>query len=544
MLIAAGIECPYPGTNAAVVALASSGWTRSTPMDDRYAKGTAAGIDPDVTGGATTHTHVDPTHSHSVTGTHSHAGFPSGAPSPTGTIAHTTATGASSTTHTHTGPASVISSGSADAAAGTWSTGSNDPSYYTVIWIKSDGTPTGFPSLAWTFWDKVASLPTGWSNPAAARNVFLRGAAAAGDGGGTGGGAHLHSGIGHTHPQSHAHNMVGSSGVPSATVGASSGGANFSLNTHTHNPDSPTGPGTSTLSSTSGDAGSTTYEPSWAKLAVVQNDTGGVDIQLRHVAVWRGLLSAIPANWTLCDGSNSTVDMRGKHVKGANGVGEIGNTGGTVGHSHSDPSTHTHATDHAHYFSLLSDGGGAPNNAPGSSGAPVDAAQYGHSHAAALTSNTGGTSDASTQTAPSNADTQPPFRTTAFISLLSDIGVTITAPVADAVLSNPQATVTWTFTGGSGTQNDYRVKVYESDQTTVRYDSGQVASAVQTITLPAAANLANNSSYYIEITLHDTSSPARIGVSAKRHVTTSWTPPATITGLRAGSGITSEVDPT
>jgi len=67
MLIASGIECMWPGTNASIPA----GWTRTTNMDSRYPKGTAAAVNPDVTGGAATHTHTDPGHTHTITA-HTH----------------------------------------------------------------------------------------------------------------------------------------------------------------------------------------------------------------------------------------------------------------------------------------------------------------------------------------------------------------------------------------------------------------------------------------------------------------------------------------
>lgn len=419
MAIAAGIECMWPSTNASIPA----GWTRSTTMDSKYPKGTATAVDPDVTGGAATHTHTDPGHSHTV-GSHTHSGPTSGADQGPRTDGFLTGSGYNSASpHTHTTPTSGAQTSTAASTAGVWQSGSNEPAYYQVIWIVSDGSPTGFPSLAWTFWDKVASLPTNWSNPAAARNVFPRGATAAGDGGGTGGGSHAHVANSHTHSiGSHAH--TGSNTADDGTGALHTGyytGADYS---HVH-ATAFTSAGGTTAGTSSADSGTTSYEPTWAKLAVVQNDSGGQNVQGRMVAVWRGLLANIPSGWSLCDGTNSTVDMRGKFVKGADGIGEIGNTGGTEGHTHTDPATHTHTTGHTHSVSYDPTGSTAGR---GDQGDAVAAASHAHNNA---TSGSDATASGGTiQSAPSNADTQPPFLTVAFIALTQE-----TFTVAPAAVS-------------------------------------------------------------------------------------------------------------
>lgn len=528
MLVAATIEIMWPSTNASIPA----GWTRVTSMDDRYPKGTAAGVDPDVTGGATTHTHTDPGHTHSI-GAHTHTGTASG-----NSVESRGAAGGTNFTvflaaHTHTsGGTSGSASSTSSSTAGTWQSATNEPTNRTVIWIASDGTPTGFPASAWAFWDKVASLPTNWSNPATTRNTFFKGAAAGGDGGTTGGGAHAHTANAHTHAwNGHSHTGSTSGATTPSTQGdnlsVADSAAISNAASHTHAETFDIG-SSQANSQTSGAPGNTTYEPTWGKLLVVQNDSGGQDIQARHVACWPGLLSAIPANWVLCDGATSTVDMRGKHVKGANSLAEIGNTGGTAGHSHTDPSVHTHAYNHTHtqtYGSTAAGTAGASLAGPG--------VLLARPHTHSVVSGSGnGTSGNGTQTAPSTTDTQPPFRTRAFIALVGVLAVTVDSPTADQVMTAPSFLVDWSFTGGTGVQNDYQLIVYASDQVTVVYDSGQQSSATTSATLPSGY-LLNNSSYYIEVTIHDTGTPAVVGTSAKRHITTSWSPPPTITGVRS-----------
>lgn len=540
MLIPAGVTIMWPGTNASIPA----GWTRVNSMDDRHPKGTAGGVDPDVPGGAATHIHIDPGHTHSI-GAHTHTAPASGLIATGGVFSDGFSNTGIGAAHTHTIPTSDSTSSTSGSTAGAWAAGSSDPSYYGVIWIASDGTPTGFPALSWAFWDKVASLPTTWSNPAAARNVFPKGAPAAGNGGGTGGGAHVHTGSGHLHiwnGHTHSYSSASGSTAPANKTGNAAGGSNLiGQGAHTHAVNALQSGTTLANSATSADAGSTSYEPPWAKLAIVQNDTGAQNAQIRHVAVWLGLLSAIPSNWQLCDGTNSTVDMRGKFVKGANGIGEIGNTGGTAGHSHSNPAAHSHAYDHSHLEPgtfLATTTASTATNGTANGSTPPSTSSPAHSHVGSGVGDgpsdpATGTSGTTVQTAPSTADTQPAFRTTAFIVLLSDLSVTLTAPLSGATVTNPSPTISWSLSGGSGVQNDYQIKVYRSDGITLQYDSGLIASASLSVALSTAANLLNNSSYYVQVTIHDTSSPAQLGATSLTLFHTAWTPPATITGVRS-----------
>jgi len=60
----------------------------------------------------------------------------------------------------------------------------------------------------------------------------------------------------------------------------------------------------------------------------------GPDFMVGAIVIWSGLVSAIPANWQLCDGTNGTPDLRTRFVLGANDDGEVGVTGGSDSHSH------------------------------------------------------------------------------------------------------------------------------------------------------------------------------------------------------------------
>jgi len=79
------------------------------------------------------------------------------------------------------------------------------------------------------------------------------------------------------------------------------------------------------------------------------------------ILIWSGASNAIPSGWVLCNGSNSTPDLRDRFVIGATNSYSVGATGGSttingnVTHSHSTPNHshgmngHTHSTpNHSH----------------------------------------------------------------------------------------------------------------------------------------------------------------------------------------------------
>jgi microcystin-dependent protein len=70
------------------------------------------------------------------------------------------------------------------------------------------------------------------------------------------------------------------------------------------------------------------------------------------IMLWSGSSASIPSGWLLCDGSNSTPDLRNRFVVGATSTYAVGATGGSadaivVSHTHTATSTvtdpgHTH----------------------------------------------------------------------------------------------------------------------------------------------------------------------------------------------------------
>jgi hypothetical protein len=68
------------------------------------------------------------------------------------------------------------------------------------------------------------------------------------------------------------------------------------------------------------------------------------------IIIWSGSVASIPTGWVLCNGSNSTPDLRDRFVVGAGSTYAVGNTGGSanaivVSHTHTASVTdsgHTH----------------------------------------------------------------------------------------------------------------------------------------------------------------------------------------------------------
>ena len=86
------------------------------------------------------------------------------------------------------------------------------------------------------------------------------------------------------------------------------------------------------------------------------------------IVLWSGSVAAIPTGWVLCNGSNSTPDLRNRFVVGAGSTYAVGGTGGsadavTVSHTHTATSSvtdpgHTHSANVGSTTFTPSGGGG------------------------------------------------------------------------------------------------------------------------------------------------------------------------------------------
>jgi hypothetical protein len=71
------------------------------------------------------------------------------------------------------------------------------------------------------------------------------------------------------------------------------------------------------------------------------------------IIMWSGSVANIPAGWVLCNGSNSTPDLRNKFILGAGSTYAVGATGGSkdaivVSHTHSFSGSTGSAGSHTH----------------------------------------------------------------------------------------------------------------------------------------------------------------------------------------------------
>jgi hypothetical protein len=160
------------------------------------------------------------------------------------------------------------------------------------------------------------------------------------------------------------------------------------------------------------------------------------------ILMWHGLIANIPSGWVLCNGANSTPDLRGQFIQGAaNGV-EAGATGGSAtatpgahsNHSVTQPSTHAALATHQHRGTAAQDGSGtsrrvsASNFGSGSAHAYKNRSShndYGGSYSSSVGNLTesiaAGTPNAHSGTAVdahsahSTSDSRPPFYTILYI---------------------------------------------------------------------------------------------------------------------------------
>jgi hypothetical protein len=402
----AGVIVGWPGTEASIPA----GWSRVTDFDGFFLKSvpTSSTNPGNATSTATTHTHTSPTHNHTQDA-HSHtSNSDSGAPS--ATSAKHTAGGdnlLSTGAHTHTVPNSSSDTATNQTTVATLSDTSNDPPYREVIWIQSNGT-ADIPSTAIAFFNS-ASLPTGWD--AVSPGKFLKGAGAASDPGADGGAdSHTHTSS-HNHTQD-AHGHAGAED-PSGTdtPGNDLGTSNPANSAAAHAHSITWATTVATNQAADGNVATASYLPPYYALVGVQNTGDASDLPENIIAVWRGDLASIPANWVLADGTNSTPNLLDQFVM-ATSTANLGNTGGSPGHSHT-ASAHSHAQDlHTHALTL-EDPSLTAQKRTNNNGGP-DGANAAHTHSATSAGEKATNQDA-TITVDNTSDTRPPFAEVAFI---------------------------------------------------------------------------------------------------------------------------------
>jgi len=153
--------------------------------------------------------------------------------------------------------------------------------------------------------------------------------------------------------------------------------------------------------------------------------TGGA-IPAGGIIMWSGAVSAIPSGWVLCNGSNSTPDLRDRFVVGAGSTYAVNDTGGAdsvslstanlPAHNHSFSGTGTTNTTGAHvhasgWYGPRGASGEASVFATNDSGYPsVNTGSAGsHSHTVSVSGTTDNTGDGTAH------ENRPPYYALAYI---------------------------------------------------------------------------------------------------------------------------------
>lgn len=413
-----GLIFMWPGTNGSIPA----GWDRVTALDAKYPKGVATGAtQPGSTGGAVSHVHTVPTHTHDTSHVHTTSANTSAAVGSFNSHDGAVGTTAIAATHTHTTPSTNSATVDSGTAQPTIGSGNNDPARLEVLFIESNGQPLGVPDGGLGL-SPDTSL-SGWTDHAAASGRFLKGAVAAGDGGTTAASAtdsHTHSVAAHTHTgTSHNHTSANTGSVTSnLSLFAGPTSAVWAAN-HAH----PITIGSSTsaalVSGGSGTSGATSEgvnDPPYTNVRVKENTSGDVSLPVGIIGLWRGSLGSIPEHWAMCDGTGGTPDLIARYPKGA--TSSIGTQGGSLDpHNHTSPS-HTHTTStHSHTMTVGTQNAAVTNV---STTATLSVANGTHTHTHGDTATATPTVGSSTSGTLANTTSEPPYEEVAFVQLVEE----------------------------------------------------------------------------------------------------------------------------
>lgn len=337
-----------------------AGWVREPLLDDRHLCGSL------IPGGlGNTYSYFE-THRHTTThGTTYESSNPHGVSSHihTGTVSSSNGSRAASPGSTSFAPAvshnHIVNcasqggylSGSSNTYSNTVLSQSGYP-IVRVVWMKSDGSPSVIPAGALILYD-LGVLPTGFALYPDAYDRLLQGAIT-GDGGGLLEGdiswthahqnTHRHTWGLHDHLYSHlASKTVGT--TVSAIISDRTAASYATLQPHAHEVYFQNANGQPTTYSISY-LNSVTVAPRYRKLVLLQA-MSNTPPPAGMVGAFLGLSPSIPANWSLCDGTNGTYDLTDRFVRVCTGLSGVGTTGGG-GSAFGWPDTHSHSTS-GHY---------------------------------------------------------------------------------------------------------------------------------------------------------------------------------------------------
>src|SRR3990172_4916656 len=355
MAIAAGVIVGWPGTVATIPA----NWSRVAALDSKHVRGSANGVDPGGTGGSNTHNHTTQSHTHTETSAHTHT--VNNSPAAATTVGTDANTQGAPNAHTHSSNAATgAPSGAISSATPSTSTDNNEPSYYEVIWIESNGSPTGLPANCVAYWN-TSSAPSGWgfcdgtAGTVDTRSMYLKGTAVGVGGGGTGGATtHLHNIAAHNHGDwAHTHAASTSAAASGSGTGGTGSGAGRTPSGVSHTHALTHASATATIAvSTNSNSGTSANDPPYVNLAVIRNTSGADSIPARAICLWVGTLASIPSGWALCNGAGGTPDMRTLYAKCPSTIGGVGGSGGSLTSSHTSASHDHTVASHNHTISI------------------------------------------------------------------------------------------------------------------------------------------------------------------------------------------------
>jgi len=404
-MIAPGIILPFDGNHADIPA----GFVRETSLDGKYPK-SSGNANPGSTGGSATHTHTSPAHSHTLA-SHTHSGT-LGSSVTGGTGDADTGGPITRRSHAHSFTSSPNSTATSNAVAVTYSAVSNDPPFYTVIFIRSTAYNL-IPTNALILREATSRSGMAFHTPSAGK--FLKGAETGANAGATGGSTtNVHS-INHGHsPLSHNHPVFNSQGANNSDLKEKSGDFGYVVSTHYHQITFSSS--TQSFNNFTGNlTTSETVQPSYRSLNVYKNQQGSSIIPaVGDIAMWSGSLASIPIGWALCNGENGTPNMESRYLK-ANSTPTSSSTGGSnthshaaISHSHSASGSHTHVLSHGNAIQ--------PGNTRYDDGSAETSIRTDHTHANnTVNASAPGLSPSSTTANPSS--NEPEYRTVAYIQL-------------------------------------------------------------------------------------------------------------------------------
>ena len=200
----------------------------------------------------------------------------------------------------------------------------------------------------------ASNIPKGWklcdgnNGTPNLKDKFVKGAANEADIGQQYNGLHSHNiesgGI-------HSHGSTATGGNHSHGVSGDETTNGFLLSTGTNRQyRASRGHDHPTVSSTSHNhtAGDGIVAVKWYKLCYIMGDMHYWNFPVGSIVMWTGSIFELPRGWRFCDGTNGTIDLRDRFVKGASTKGIAG---GTQSHSHGLASggEHTHTTNSISY---------------------------------------------------------------------------------------------------------------------------------------------------------------------------------------------------